>query len=277
MKQGFDIKVISPSGDVYRRKGYDKAPGSGKYVQQRIPFKFKFNETLRPNFGQVTLFNLNEQMRRGFKKDKKVTVKVWWQPSGSNSQLVLNADIINTQTFVRQDGTTYETDVHFRDTPKKYHRLTVSDYWSRGTKVCKVLRDLVTKAAGENGIAHFKCNSNKKYRRGKSFYLPVQRAIRQVASDAEVKFFFFNKKAYVTPVDEKIPSSASVDEKNIIKGSFSKMGIRDEILIPMEAKAKPGHQFTVNARDSGGKYLLYSGHHTTYDGRKLHSTLRLKK
>lgn len=276
MKKGFTIKVESPTGDTFQRRSYDKAPGEGKYVQQRIPFKFDFDETLRPNFGSVTLINLNEEMRRGFKEDEPVTIKAWWLPEESNSKLVLDADIINTETFVMDDGTTYETDVMFRDTPKTYHRFNVSDYWSRGTPVRQVLHDLIKNKVGAV-IDHFKCPTNKVYKRGKSFYLPVQKAIEQVASDAGVKCFFYNKKAYVTPVQEKIPSNVSAERKDIIRGTFSKRGIRDEIIVPMEAKAKPGHMLAVNSGESTGMYMVYSGTHTSYQGRKLHSKLRLKK
>ena len=57
-RHGFRVQVTSPEGEKFIRKAMDKAPGEGENVVERIPFKFEFDETLRPNFGRITLTNI---------------------------------------------------------------------------------------------------------------------------------------------------------------------------------------------------------------------------
>ena len=272
MRNGFRLDVITPNGDTFTRKSLDKEPGEGKYVQQYIPFKFKFNETLKPNFGTVTLYNIKESQREGLNEGETVTIKAGWLPEREHSQLILDADIVDTKTYTSEDNTTYQTDIIFRDTPSKYHTGYVSDDWERGIEAKVVLKQLIEDKL-EAEIAHWVVPSNKEYRRGKSFYTSVYNALRQVASDLSVKYFFYNKKAYVMPVPETVPSGATLNGDDIISGLLKRRGKRDEVTSFMDNRLKPGHD--VKVADEG-KFRIYSGYHTSEDGKKLHSFLRLE-
>lgn len=271
-RQGFKVEVESPKGTVFTRKSLDKDQGEGKYVQNKIPFKFEFDETMRPNFGRVTVTNINDKQRQEFKKNKEMKMRAGWLPEKDNSEFVSKVDIINTNVYVRDNGTTYDTDVMFRDTPMGYHRVTVSDNWSKGTTACQILKDILkNKINAKQG--QFKCESKKKYRRGKSFYCSAYNALQQVSSDAEVKLFFYNKKYYVIDASKSLPTTTTIKQNDVIKGPFTKSGINKESILQFDPKIKPGHDIQV--KSSNGKFRVYSGKHTSKDGTRLYSEVKL--
>ena len=98
MRKGFDIVVISPNGEEYRRKSMDKIPSRDRNIQQAIPFKFEFDETMRPNFGRVTLRNISDKQRRDFAEGESFKLRVGWLPEAENSKFISKPDIINTNT-----------------------------------------------------------------------------------------------------------------------------------------------------------------------------------
>lgn len=273
---GFDITVISPNGDNFRRKSFDETPGTGQYVRNYIPFEFEFDETMRPNFGRVTLHNLTNQQRKPFERAERFGLKVNTLPEASNNIFETNFDIIKVETSLREEGETHDTDIFFRDTPIGYHQDIIADKWSKGTPAKTVLREMLS---GLDSVktGPFNCSSSKKYRRGKSFYLPAFQAIKQVAGDLGVKVFFFNKKYYVVDADESVPgSTASVKEKDLIKKVFDKGSDRKEALMQFESEVKPGHDLQVNTEDVSGKFRVYSGKHTSRQGKSLYSEVKLK-
>jgi len=273
MRKGFDIVVISPNGEEYRRKSMDKIPSRDRNIQQAIPFKFEFDETMRPNFGRVTLRNISDKQRRDFAEGESFKLRVGWLPEAENSKFISKPDIINTNTYVREGGTTTDTDIVFRDTPKAYHKHVVSNQWSPGTPVKQVLRSLLKDEIGAT-IGEYRVSDKKKYRRGKSFYTPVYNAIRQVSSDINCKVFFYNKEAYVLDTSDSIPTGIEIRDGNVVQGSYSKAGTNNEAIVQMETRVKPAHEIKLSTEDKKGKFSIYSGRHTSRDGTKLYSVLR---
>ena len=276
MRKGFDIKVISPQGEEYRRKSLDKAPGEGRNVKQTIPFKFDFDETMRPNFGRVTLHNISDKQRREFKEGDSFELRVGWLPESENNKFILEPDIIDTNTYVREEGVTTDTDITFRDTPEKYHTEIISKKWGKGTPVKNVLKNILKEQVGAT-ISEWRVSSSKKYKRGKSFYMPAYQAIRQVSSNIKCKIFFYDKDAYVIEASESVPTGIELRDKNIIKGTFNKAGKNNEVIAQMEPRVKPGHDIKLSTEDKKGKFSIYSGKHTSKDGTKLYSLLRFNK
>ena len=136
-----------------------------------------------------------------------------------------------------------------------------------------VLRYILEEELGVD-IGHWSCKTSKTYDRGKSFYLPAAQAIRQVSSNLKVKMFFYNKKAYVMPVDEPPPSGVQLDGNKIMKGPFTKAGTNKELIAQMEPNIKPGHKFRIKTESLKGNFSVYSGKHTSRDGTKLYTILR---
>lgn len=276
-REGFDIQVTSPGGTTFRRKSRDDIPADGPKPRERIPFKFDFDETLRPNFGRVTIVNMKPKYRKEFEKGKKVTIQAGHLPEQENNQFILDADIINTRTYdVRDRGKTHDTDIMFRDTPAEYHTHQVARKWSRGTPVTTVLKDLVKDEIGADIGKWNAPSSGKKYRRGKSFYLPALQAVRQVASDIKGNLFFYNKQAYLVPANESLPGNVTISEKDMKNLPFDKAGVSYEARVDFKTDIKPSHDIQVQTEELSGKFRVYSGKHTSIDGYNFHSIVRFK-
>lgn len=276
-RQGFRVGVISPDGEEFVRHSLDKSPGKGENVKNRIPFKFDYDETLTPNFGSVTLINITDKQRKQFKEGGEMTLQAGWLPDKPKA-FNLSANIINTRVYRTENGATTETVITFSDTLKAYHTHNVSRYWPKKSKVGDVLRDLIEEEVGaKDRIGHFECTSSKRYRRGKSFYLPVKQAIEQVTSDAGVKCFFYNKKAYVMPINKTLSSGVTIRKKDKLSKPFKKRGTHEEITIPAEPRIKPSHSINISLEDVSGRFKVYSGIRTSKDGRRFHDKLKLKR
>ncbi|MCF8012287.1 MAG: hypothetical protein K9L56_13505 [Clostridiales bacterium] len=272
-RNGF--KVVVEVEDKFTEKSLQEAPGDPKYIQNKIPFEFEFDETMKPNFGRITLTNITDKQRQDLKKSKTITMKVSWLPEEENSLLSSNLDVINVHTYVRDNGNTYDTDVIVRDTPVDYHQAIIAKSWDRGESAEAVLNGILDEIEMQG--RKISPDSNISYKRGKSFYLPAYQALKQVTSDMEAKLFFFNKKCYVKPANDAFDSSVSFKDKDIIdkSGPISKGPVRKQVTAQFDAGVKPGHNIQLNTEEGGGTFRVYSGKYASKDGTRLYSELNL--
>lgn len=269
MKKGFQTKVTSPTGEVFKVDSWKHDDKN----QQRIPFYWNFDETSSPNIGKVTLTNITNRQIEEFQDRKELRLQMGWLPQGKNDQLIMKGTILNTKTTHMSNRTTHATDITFRDTPLSYHTQYVSRSWSKGVSASQVLKDLIQDEIGTT-FSLFKPNREIIYRRGKSFYGSLIKAIQQVASTLRSKFFFFNRRPYLLPPISTLPQPIELQEQDIVQGLSSKKDKEKEITCFLNTRIKPSSKVKLNTEQTQGQFRVFSGKHHSPNGKRFRTEIQ---